>query len=147
MEAFKDDGLYSVGLYTRPRAINTVFFFSPLVVPKEKRISHHRFFFFYTHTHTRSCCCCTARFCSARTSFFISPLYTYIHGLYIFFCLPHQTFFFFFSFDARTSCQLFKVCRPRVVCIILFFFPPLCGVVFINHPILFFFSRSRSSLI
>ena len=134
MEAFKDDGLYSVGLYTRPRAINTVFFFSPLVVPKEKRISHHRFFFLHTHTHAKLLLLYRTLLFGTDQLFYFSPLH--IHTRPIFFCLPHQTFFF----DARTSCQLFKVCsRPRVFCIILFFSTPLCGVVFINHPILYFF--------
>lgn len=82
MEAFKDDGPRP----THAREQSIRFFFIPFRVSKEKRISH-RFFFLLYNIHTRSCCC-TARFCSARTSFFFSPL----HVQPIFFCLPsnHQ---------------------------------------------------------
>jgi hypothetical protein len=106
-----------IGLYTRPRAINTVFSLSPLV-PKEKRISHHRFFF-STHTHAAAV---PHAFVRHGPAFFFLP-YTYIHSLFYiyFFVSPHPIKLAVYICIQEPRAKLpSSTVRPRVFCIILF---------------------------
>ena len=75
--------------HTRRRAINTVFFPPPLLLffllsprPQREKNKPSSIFFFSPKAHEAVC---TARFCSARTSFFsYHPIDTHTHSL--FFC-------------------------------------------------------------
>jgi hypothetical protein len=126
--------IYSVGLYTRPRAINTVFFLSPRSPQREKNKPSSIFFFFL---HTREAAVPHAFVRHGPAFLFLPSTHTYTAYIYFFLSPPSN---FFFSFlDARTSCQLFKVCRPRVFCIILFFLSSLMRGGFYQPPYIIYF--------